>query len=728
MLNGIVESTSNLIEQVKEHLKQKVLNCVENGADKLTEESVEEIFNSFEDPFSKLKTTYLQSSFLESSVNFIKPIQYVLSTRITYKNKGSKRLICEQDDTMVYIPILDSLQQLLSNSKIADVITAPRQVCKEGFLFDICDGECIKHNRIFIEHPNGLIIILYHDEIEVCNPLGTHVGKHKIDLYYYTLGNIGPKYRSKLCAIRLLAIVKAKDVSMYGQNKILTPIINDLHTLANGYTFVVGGNFMELFGGVVSCLGDTEGQHQWGGFKVKVGFSHQKCRNCLCTFLSMQENFRASCFTERNLVQYRQHCEDIETAPTEESRKNLVTTYGINERSVLSRLPQFDITKQLPQDIMHVLLEGSVQYEVRYALQYFIDNGSITLQQLNSTFCQLKLGYQDEANRPPPLRETVFNGQEKYKLKQTAEHARIFLKYLPICLKNFVANDCPQYQLILQISLIVQICFSPVISVETIKELETLIEANLILFKEVFPGVNITPKMHYMLHIPQQIVYLGPLVRHCCLRFEARHRYFKDLAPLQNFKNICLSLAERCQVDECADFETQTPCQHPLFKSEKVIGPSSMVTDMLKAHFFQRITDCLLYANPESLTNVFTCKWIQLHGTKYVPNKGCIIAVDATFTSMLPEFGRIQRIWLADEDTIFEYTPLKTVEFNDGLLSYEVEDPGDGVPTKFCLYASMLDFNVYSTLKQFDSTFIPTKYDLRDLIRLHVVGENPLHR
>ena len=97
---------------------------------------------------------------------------------------------------------------------------------------------------------------------------------------------------------------------------------------------------------------------------------------------------------------------------------------------------------------------------------------------------------------------------------------------------------------------------------------------------------------------------------------------------------------------------------------------------------------------------------------------------------MLPAFGRIQRIWLADEDAIFEYIPLRTVEFNDCFLFYEVEDPGDGVPTEFYLYTSMLDFNVYSILKlkQFDATFIPFKYDLRDLIKLHVVGENPLHR
>ena len=98
----------------------------------------------------------------------------------------------------------------------------------------------------------------------------------------------------------------------------------------------------------------------------------------------MQQKFRDSDFTERNLAQYHHHCCDIETAPNNETRKNLETTYGICKRSLLNRLPTFDVTMQLPQDLMHMLLGGSVQYEVRYILQNFIDNGFITLKQLSS--------------------------------------------------------------------------------------------------------------------------------------------------------------------------------------------------------------------------------------------------------------------------------------------------------------------------------------------------------
>lgn len=265
-----MENTSVLIDQLKEKLKEKVISHIENTVDPLTTETVGQIFDNFDDPFSELGTTYRQMSYVENNMNFVRPCQYVLGKEIGYANKGTKRLVREQEDTMVYIPILESLQQLLSNRKIFEMAVETSRQCEEGILYDICDGQCCKTNKVLQDHPDALLIILYHDEVEVCNPLGSHTSKHKVDLYYYTLANIHPKYRSKLCAIKLLAIVRAKDVLKYGPNQILAPIFNDLAKLADGHIFDINGKEKELFGTVVCCLGDTEGQHQWGGFKVKV--------------------------------------------------------------------------------------------------------------------------------------------------------------------------------------------------------------------------------------------------------------------------------------------------------------------------------------------------------------------------------------------------------------------------------------------------------------------------
>lgn len=95
-------------------------------------------------------------------MNIVKPKQFVLDTKIGYKNKSAMRQITDQDDTMVYIPILESMQQLLSNSAIFQLVTQ-KQHCKEGVFYDICDGQCNKTKPIFQEHPDALQVVLYHD-------------------------------------------------------------------------------------------------------------------------------------------------------------------------------------------------------------------------------------------------------------------------------------------------------------------------------------------------------------------------------------------------------------------------------------------------------------------------------------------------------------------------------------------------------------------------------------
>ena len=498
---------------MKDSLQSSVIQAVRNTPDsEILEAQINEVFEHFEDPFENLGTSSLQRRYISSNMNYIAPIEYKLGQRIAYRNKGSKRQMCAKDETMIYIPILDSIEQLLFNQRILEMVMSYPQEHDDDILYDICDGECFKNNPIFQQHKNALQVILYHDEVEICNPLGSHISTNKVDLYYYTLGNLSPKFRSKLCAIRLVAIVRAKLVSKYDQNSVIVPLFNDLQKLANGHTFSINGEAKLLFGAVVSCLGDTEGQHQWGGFKVKLGWANQKCRNCLCTFNKMQEHFRSNLFTPRTLTQYRPHCSDIENAPTAAAKQNLQTTYGITGRSLLSDLSNFDIVKQLPQDIMHVLLEGAVQYELRYILQTFFNDGFCALKQLNNVFAGLYLGYIDERNRPPPIRETVFNGDERYKMKQTAEQARIYLKHLPFVLSGLVPHECPHYKLIVELMFIVLLCFSPVISKQRVQELQGAIENHLKNFKELFPGVNITPKMHYMVHIPEQIMNLGPLM------------------------------------------------------------------------------------------------------------------------------------------------------------------------------------------------------------------------
>lgn len=62
------------------------------------------------------------------------------------------------------------------------------------------------------------------------------------------------------------------------------------------------------------------------------------------------------------------------------------------------------------------------------------------------------------------------------------------------------------------------------------------------LFKELYPHKNLIPKHHYMLHYPRCIRKIGPLVHVWSMRFEAKHKFFKN-----SIKNITKSLALKHQ-------------------------------------------------------------------------------------------------------------------------------------------------------------------------------------
>lgn len=91
-------------------------------------------------------------------------------------------------------------------------------------------------------------------------------------MFYYTLGNINPKYQSKLAAICLLAIAKKRPLSECGVDGILQRLHEDLVKLYNGVKIQTGNGEREIFGALVSLCGDTLAQHELCGFQIKFKF------------------------------------------------------------------------------------------------------------------------------------------------------------------------------------------------------------------------------------------------------------------------------------------------------------------------------------------------------------------------------------------------------------------------------------------------------------------------
>jgi hypothetical protein len=238
-MDDIKESTTCLVGQVLTYIKQKVITILE-PCEKNHQPELLQALDNIPDPFSGIETEAQHAPYVKENFNYVAYKKICLGIRYVRKKKGAKRVISEQDESVIYIPILESLQQLLGNKNIAFIILRTK-CCEKGVLHDICDGSIFQNDNYFKEHPDALVIILYHDELEICNPLGSKAGVHKVHMFYYTLANFGPKYRSKLAAVRLLAIVNAKYVKKYGIERILEPIIKDLNVLHGGSIMTVNG-------------------------------------------------------------------------------------------------------------------------------------------------------------------------------------------------------------------------------------------------------------------------------------------------------------------------------------------------------------------------------------------------------------------------------------------------------------------------------------------------------
>ncbi|CAI5689741.1 unnamed protein product [Oreochromis niloticus] len=221
----------------------------------------------------------------------------------------------------------------------------------------------------------------------------------------------------------------------------------------------------------------------------------------------------------------------------------------------------------------------------------------------------------------------------------------ILIKILPFLLDCVVEKN-PFIQFILDLIEIVKIPFAPVVSLQTVSKLKKkMIEDHLKHFRQLFPENNVIPKQHYMLHLPSQIIALGPKIRHMCMRFESKHRFCLFLKKKKkkkrslklNFKNVCKSLVNHNQLLECCQSEAGT--EHPIFVNEKELGPVSEVANI--EHLQSKVVD--FWGIEDAIHHAVGVKWLILHGNKYICDRSLILI---SANGLNPIFGLVKKTFL----------------------------------------------------------------------------------
>ena len=80
--------------------------------------------------------------------------------------------------------------------------------------------------------------------------------------------------------------------------------------------------------------------------------------------------------------------------------ENFSKEYGVTNRSILLDALYSDVTEQIPQDVMHVILDGSLSRTLYFVIHYFLDNNIFTLEGLNAFILDFNYGYSEMKDKP----------------------------------------------------------------------------------------------------------------------------------------------------------------------------------------------------------------------------------------------------------------------------------------------------------------------------------------
>jgi len=657
-IDSVVCSTSDLLHSQMAYARHNLTQKLSAIGCPLADDELDSVMPN--NCFDGLETTDRRRRFYRQNLNLIEPREVYLGTTLV---KSRSRIVAQRKCGVI-VPFEDNLKALLAMPEVWHAVQHVHTT-HNCVMRDVCDGSVCCENELFTRNPSALQIFLNTDDIEVVNPIGAHVKKHKLSMFYFTLGNIPPQHRSKLTSIQLLAIAKTKDVRKFGVSKLLDDFLCTVNKLASG------GIVMELHGSkhliegtLLLVCADTPAAHWLGGFKEGVGFSRKACRCCNASAVSMKVNFTANSFCERTLAEHMKRCTDLECL-SKDAVKYWSREWGINAKSCLCNIPHFDLCMSFVQDPMHLLLEGVIPYELKLFLCFAVfDAKYFTVEWLNVQLLSFSYTYLETDKPEPILRGDLLS---EGKLKQTSAAILTLCKTLPYIVGVKLPNDCEKWINFLRLLQITFLATCPAVTVETAGHLSQLVATHHTLFTKHYPKASVTPKMHYLVHLPNQLLRFGPLRNHWCLRFEAKHGYFKALR-LKCFKNLPLTLAKKHQLWMC--YKQLGPLgsrsKNYLYEGDLV---REGVSKELTAEYPSLVAQFAAILNCSD-DSVYVTDSIKVNGIEY--RQGCAIVLSYDFSG-LPQFVVMRDMFVHNDVKFFVVEELAVDHFNPQMLCYVVE-------------------------------------------------------
>ena len=477
-VDEIISSTANLINQANE---------MEN----------KEGCQGLIDGLNELKSESRRIKFFKENMNYTPPRKVFMG--FSYKRRKGK--MAKVSEFGYVAPVKDLLRQYLNKQDVYDEISKGSEVNKD-LMSDFADGEYMRSNEFIERHKKCLQFAFYTDSVEICSGLSAHSAK--VDTFYFSILNVGKRYRTQWSGIHVYAICKTEFIQKHGYERIMSDFVNTMMELYEGLPMYICGRNETIYGMLVAVQADYPAMANLAGIKTCSIKAKKICKSCTASYRDLQYKLSVEDLEARCPALHLQRCKELEKM-SPKLRTDWGKRWGITSTSVFLKLPYLELSTQFVFDIMHGLFLGVLPQASALIIQRGLNEKYFTLPWLNSVLAGFRYSYLDTDKPEVIKRQHVF---EKVCLKNTAAANKNLNYILPLCLHDkFPAHD-EYYRLFLNLTSLCTVAASPFANHDSAGQLQALVEHYLAVFKILYPRIPLKPKDHFLLHLPEQVFEL----------------------------------------------------------------------------------------------------------------------------------------------------------------------------------------------------------------------------
>ncbi|KYN22123.1 hypothetical protein ALC57_05487 [Trachymyrmex cornetzi] len=481
--------------------------------------------------FKMFKTEHLTFTYLKKINCLFVPSKIAIRSYLTSGRIKKRVKTVLHNSTLSIIFLKDVLKKFLELPNVYSSILSHIEECKNSQLFTFFDSEYWKKVENEKENRIVLPLVLYFDDVEINNPLGSRKCIHKIGIIYSSILGLPYEFSSMLESIFLVQIHNYQDHKVLGNKRIFQHVVNQIINLQeNGIIISINNQEYKIFFILPFIIGDNL------GLNTILGYSRNFRSNYCCRI----------CYGDISNLK-KQSVENISELRTQENYLSHLRnqSFGIQEECIFNSISNFHVIDNVSVDPMHDILEGICRYDLAKILRYFIDEKQFfTLEILNKRILFFD-HISSNKNIPPNLScESIKKGM----IILSASEMKFLIENLNFIIGDLIPKNNCTWKLYLILSDILHITSISTITLENIERFNSLtseyIKLNLKLFK-----TPLKIKHHHLVHYSRLMKKFGPLNNMSSIRYEAKHKQVKEYSKvITSRKNACYTLSLKHQL------------------------------------------------------------------------------------------------------------------------------------------------------------------------------------